>query len=329
MKPCISIIIPNFNGVPFLMETIQSIQAQTFTDWELLFVDDGSTDDSIYKVQEFAANDARIIIIENHTGRKGGSVCRNLGLFQASGDYILFMDADDLLTPECLQNRLNVIHGKELDAVIFAMDTFRENVGDFNFVWKPIKEGALEAFLSHRLPWQTMCPIWRRDFVLRQNGFDERYPRLQDVEFHTRCLLDKSFRFEVYPERIDCHYRIGVDRASEVLRVEKLRGTLTGFNLYLEQFHEYTHGGNSGQQIHKSLVLGLFSAVERLCRARRTKIISNQEYKDLSELLVKTKLWSQYTLWRIALIRLYWLVFGHIGMPAKGFNKIIRWVLAS
>ena len=74
---------------------------------------------------------------------------------------------------------------------------------------------ALQGFLSHRLPWSIMSPLYEADFVRRVGPFDEAFPRLQDVDFHTRCLLEPSCRFAILPgKQADCFYRIALDRRS-------------------------------------------------------------------------------------------------------------------
>ncbi|MCC7050223.1 MAG: hypothetical protein IT239_00385 [Bacteroidia bacterium] len=95
---------------------------------------------------------------------------------------------------------------------VFPMQSFKKNIGDDNVIWKPIKEKALEKFLSHKLPWQTMQPIWKRDFLLKLNGFDETFQRMQDVEMHTRALFNTN-NFAVFNNvSPDCFYRVDDNR---------------------------------------------------------------------------------------------------------------------
>lgn len=100
--PFFSIITPTYNRARFLTEMIESVQQQTFTDYEHIIVDDGSEDDSEKIVSEFAKADSRInyIIQEN----KGRSTARNVGIEQAKGQYVCFLDSDDLWLPNHLEN---------------------------------------------------------------------------------------------------------------------------------------------------------------------------------------------------------------------------------
>ena len=94
----ISIIVPIYKAEAFIARCIDSILVQTYQDWELLLVDDGSPDDSGKICDEYAAKDARIQVFHKPNG--GVSSARNLGLKKAIGDWVSFIDADDYLLPE-------------------------------------------------------------------------------------------------------------------------------------------------------------------------------------------------------------------------------------
>lgn len=98
----VSIIIPAYNAGAFLAETLQSVLVQTCTDWEILVIDDGSTDNTADVASSFADSRLRLIRQPN----AGVSRSRNKGLELAGGEYLLFLDADDLLTPEFLAIRV-------------------------------------------------------------------------------------------------------------------------------------------------------------------------------------------------------------------------------
>lgn len=95
-----SIIIPCYNVAAFLHECLESVLTQSFMDWEAVCVDDGSTDDTGHILDEYAAKDARIRVVHQENG--GLSVARNTGLRHATGEYLLFLDSDDVLTPGAL-----------------------------------------------------------------------------------------------------------------------------------------------------------------------------------------------------------------------------------
>lgn len=123
----ISIIIPCYNQAEFLPETMNCIQSQTCTDFECIIVDDGSTDNSAEIVRSYAADDPRIRLITKTNG--GTATARNVGLKVASGDYVIFLDADDFLHSEALAKQLEHMTQRQLDVSLMEWSYFveREN----------------------------------------------------------------------------------------------------------------------------------------------------------------------------------------------------------
>ena len=99
--PAISIIIPIYNVEKYLRRCLESVQNQTFTDWEAICVNDGSSDSSADIVREFAARDARFKLVNKENG--GLSDARNAGMAVASGEYILYLDSDDFIHPQTFE----------------------------------------------------------------------------------------------------------------------------------------------------------------------------------------------------------------------------------
>lgn len=99
----VSIIMPNYNGARFLKETIDSVISQTYSNWELLFVDDCSTDNSLEVVKQFS--DSRIRVLQNQVN-SGAAISRNNAIEVANGRWIAFLDSDDLWVPEKLEKQL-------------------------------------------------------------------------------------------------------------------------------------------------------------------------------------------------------------------------------
>lgn len=111
-RALVSIITPVYNVAPWAARCFDSILAQTWTDWELLLIDDGSTDGSGAICDDYAARDRRIRVF--HQENKGVAAARNLGLDNARGDYLLFADPDDWLAPEMAEGMLRAGRGAEL-----------------------------------------------------------------------------------------------------------------------------------------------------------------------------------------------------------------------
>ncbi|MEH6604200.1 MAG: glycosyltransferase [Pseudomonadales bacterium] len=204
----ISVVIPNFNKAEYIAETLDSLLAQDIPDWEALVVDDGSTDASVDIVRRYCSADSRFTMLNTEESRRGGNAARNIGLAYANFDYIVFLDADDLLTPSCLRRRVTLMRHVDVDFGVFPIASFEYEIGDMDSVWIGDKENNhIKAFMQHRLLWTTMSVLWTKAYLERIGGFDERFLRLQDVELHTRALLlDATYQIFGSAD-IDAYYR--------------------------------------------------------------------------------------------------------------------------
>jgi teichuronic acid biosynthesis glycosyltransferase TuaG len=106
--PAVSVITPTYNAAAFIADTIRSVQAQTFPDWEMILVDDASTDETAEIVAAFAGTDSRLKLIRLERN-SGTGVARDTATNAATGRYIAFLDADDLWKPEKLEKQLEDI----------------------------------------------------------------------------------------------------------------------------------------------------------------------------------------------------------------------------
>jgi glycosyltransferase involved in cell wall biosynthesis len=211
-NPAVSVVMPNFNKAAFIEEAVKSVLIQTNPNWELLIVDDCSSDNSAGLITQLAAGEERIrtFLQKQNTG---GNACRNLGLREARAPLVMFLDSDDLLHPECLEQRIEFAEKHPgMHFWVFTLEVFKEKPGDSHHRWTPVKANALDLFLRHKLPWQTMQPLYHCDFLRAQGGFDEDFQRLQDVELHTRLLFLKDIRFEVRQHYPDCFFRVSDER---------------------------------------------------------------------------------------------------------------------
>ena len=102
-EPLISIVVPVYNAVKCIEDTIQAIRSQTFSDWELIMVDDCSTDDSIEIMKSYESKSIKLIRLKEGSG---AAFARNAGIDAARGRYIAFVDADDLWSPDKLERQL-------------------------------------------------------------------------------------------------------------------------------------------------------------------------------------------------------------------------------
>ncbi len=120
-----SIIVPVYNNAFYLRTCIESVRTQQYTDWELLLVDDGSSDGSEAVVDEYSEKDTRIKAI--HECNSGAFIARRTGLSNSSGDYILFLDSDDRVEYNCLSVLNAVVEEKDPDIILFAGKHYYNN----------------------------------------------------------------------------------------------------------------------------------------------------------------------------------------------------------
>ena len=118
MKSLVSIITPIFNSEIYISETIESVINQTYTNWELILIDDNSTDKTIEIVNQFIEKNNRIKLLRNKTNL-GAAITRNKGIIIAKGSYITFLDSDDLWKPNKLEKQINFMQ-KEMCDISFS-----------------------------------------------------------------------------------------------------------------------------------------------------------------------------------------------------------------
>lgn len=126
MNPFFSIIIPVYNVAPYLRECLDSVLAQTFGDWEAICVDDGSTDGSGAILDEYAVRDKRFRVV--HQPNAGVATARNKGLEETTGQWVLFLDADDVWNMNLLSTMANAIAAYPLGRLFrFGIETFDDS----------------------------------------------------------------------------------------------------------------------------------------------------------------------------------------------------------
>ncbi len=132
----VSIVMPLFNAEPFLVETIDSVLSQTFGDWELIVVEDCSTDGSLRLARQYEELDSRIRVYPN-AHNLGAAKSRNAGLGYVTGDFVAFMDADDVWMPEKLERQLGYMRTSRLGMCFTSYETIESDGSHRNYVHVP------------------------------------------------------------------------------------------------------------------------------------------------------------------------------------------------
>ncbi|QKD02525.1 glycosyltransferase family 2 protein [Mesorhizobium loti] len=242
-EPDCTVIIPTYNRLPYLRKAIASVIAQTFVDWELLVVDDGSTDDTFAAISALSLAEPRLRILRN-PGRGGPAGARNAAIVEARGRYIAFLDSDDLWDEDKLAQFMEVA-GAEPDAILIGSD------------YRMIDQVANTSRTACDVIYRTMMPWWetyartvdllpcrelkqdrsllarsdivfattvagflwihtssvlaRRDAILAVGGFDESLARTEDIDLWLR--LNERGRFIFIDLLLATHDITGRDAA--------------------------------------------------------------------------------------------------------------------
>lgn len=163
----ISIIVPVYNVHQYLQTCVQSVINQTYATWELILVDDGSTDGSIEDCQSWASRDERIQVLCNQHG--GPAKARNTGIAAAKGDYIYFMDSDDWIEPDMLEVLLKAMNNADADVagcgVFFDYPTRTKVVTYTKTDTVLSREQALNYIITGKLPSYLCLLLWRRSVI--------------------------------------------------------------------------------------------------------------------------------------------------------------------
>lgn len=191
MRPKVSIIIPAYNQREYLAEAIQSVCDQTYRNWELVVVDDGSTDATAEVVANFS--DARIHYI--YQENKGSPGARNTGIRNSRGDYLAFLDADDIYRSDKLGAQVNHLEQSPLIGLSYASRIEVDHLGNPYWLLSAPAKVALEDLILG-FPFTINDLVVRRSWVERIGLFDESF-RLhsEDPDFYLRLALE-GCRFE-------------------------------------------------------------------------------------------------------------------------------------
>ena len=193
--PALSVVIPTFNRREVIARSISSVLNQTYDDFEVIVVDDCSTDDTKSVVDSF--EDARIRYI-CHESNKGGSAARNTGIVAAHGEYIAFQDSDAEWQPTKLEKQMAVFSDEANDAGVVYSAFLWVKDEEAHLVpadWPEKKDGLIFKNILARNFVDTATAIVKKECFTKAGLFDERLPRYQDWDMFIRFARLYKFRF--------------------------------------------------------------------------------------------------------------------------------------
>jgi len=188
----VTIIIPVFNRSTLILETLESINSQTYKNWECIIIDDNSTDNTVEVVKNYCIDKKNISVrILPDSYVKGACSCRNYGFVLAKGDYINWFDSDDIMHVDFLKHKVEKLSSNPvIDAVISKTAFFKSSADTITGYEKRtyLSKNILEDFISLKVSWYLPDVMWRKSFLIDKPLFDEELLMGQDRFFHIKLL---------------------------------------------------------------------------------------------------------------------------------------------
>jgi glycosyltransferase involved in cell wall biosynthesis len=271
LTPTVSIIIPTYNRAHVLSRAIQSVLAQTYQDFELIIVDDGSTDDTERLVKSFNSEKIRYI---RHIENKGPAAARNNGIQSAKGDYIAFQDSDDEWMPQKLEKQMRAFETAPPEVgVVYTGSYIIKN----NRKWvaphgglPPPKDG--DIFFS-QLKGRFVLPsatVIKGECFARAGTFDERFFPIEDSELFLR--FSRHYQFKCINEPLIIYY-LQPDSLSE-----NEGARIKPYRLMLETYFEYIKQDRRVLAYHYSRLGNLLCYTGELSQGRSYLIKTIKAY---------------------------------------------------
>lgn len=210
--PLVSVVIPAHNAGRVVEATLRSVQAQTWTEFEALVIDDGSTDATAAVVRQFAEQDTRFCLLSRD--HAGVSQARNAGLARARGEWIAFLDADDVWVPEKLERQIGLCHADARANLIFSNYWFWDGAQDLGLGQekrRKFREGAVGPHLAEGNLFLTSSVLVPRATVAQVGEFDpalaigedwDYWLRLANREIWARGVWEPLVRYRRWPGNV-------------------------------------------------------------------------------------------------------------------------------
>ena len=206
--PKVSVIVPAYNVSKYIKETLISLEQQTFSDFEALIVDDGSTDNTATIVRQICQRDSRFQLLQKSNG--GLSSARNYGIRHARGEYIALLDGDDIYHQDKLATHIARLYSQSDVGVVYSASRTIRDDGKPMFITlsgKPVHPNPVVALLCKNFVGHGSNAVFRRCLIDEVGDFNENLRSWEDVDLWLRIAATQKWGF--YREkRILCYYRV-------------------------------------------------------------------------------------------------------------------------
>ena len=243
-NPLVSIIIPTYNRASLISETLDSILAQTYTNWECLIVDDGSSDNSEIIINKYVELDSRFKFYHRPADRiKGANTCRNFGFELSEGKYIQYLDSDDYISLNKIEGQVNQLEKCDLNTIAICKWQFFESLSNLRKENEELKvyknfDSILDfidalALSGGFLP--AHAYLLNRQLVINAGNWMERLLINQDGEFFARIFI-KTNRAVFVPNVMVYYRRNHIDNISVLSNEKKLEHAIISWQLIESYF---------------------------------------------------------------------------------------------
>ena len=308
--PIFSIIVPVYNTEQFLDKCVSSILAQTYNDFELILVDDGSPDSCPQICDKYARSDSRIKVLHKKNG--GVSSARNLGISVARGTYIWFIDSDDYIEPFSLQRLFEVQNSYNAELYVFnnrsVCELSTENINDF----------FRKYYFTYALGFEPWNKLYKRDVIIENHlQFDTQEKIGEDL------LFNINYYKAIFSNGLKDIYFIGEDYYHYVDRNDSAMNTASKGRIYqqlrlFDKILKSMSGVLSEESLSYLFILHLLSGIGQSLQGG----LSSKEYAEID--------FSKYQKWLKIFERMKKLFFEneHTGMLGKvRINLFLRLML--
>lgn len=232
-KPTVSVIIPTYNRAHLVGRAIQSVLNQTYRDFELIIVDDGSTDNTEEVIKQFQKQDKRIKYLL-HEKNRGGSAARNTGIKNTSGVFLSFLDSDDQWLPNKLESEVKILYNNQNCIICVTGYKFINENNEKIISCSNINKKNISQKIVLRGECITTNDFTvRKDLTVKIGGFDEALPARQDWDFWIRITsMGLGLQVPLYTVN---KYTMRHDQISFGIK-NKLKGTEILYKKHKKQF---------------------------------------------------------------------------------------------
>ena len=309
----LSVIIPVYNSEDYLKRCINSVTSQSYENWELILVDDGSSDSSWEIICDYEKKDKRIIGIKQNN--QGPGIARNSGILKATGDYVVFIDSDDYIDSEYFS--FIISHSKEND--LLFIDVARVNgdgktlkVEKMSDCKKWSKDRILRSMLTGKIPWGGVRKVLKRSLIIDNDIFYSDLRVGEEAIFSFKSLYFSN-KYDFIDEKPVYMYVQRIDSQSKYNSNDPWGGTYNTIKDYLKETGIYEKYANT---LNAFNVASTIVSIDRMvsfyknrkernsnikCRIKKFKKDLDKKHKiDFQNLCKKAKIFAPFLYLSIA-----------------------------